>query len=365
MKYVLLGLFILPLVGSAQNQKGPGFEITGTVKGVLENSTVFLTDVNNPPDTLALALVKMGTFVLKGQVPEPSICELNFESAKKRMPVFIGNDKIQVEGNIDELQGLKLTGSSSMDDFVEFQKIFTPYITKINMLGQLQSSAAGISKSDSISRVLTTTIGSAEVLLDQFIEPKKSSYVSPFVLMVFNDVSGDVLLQEKRLNSLSPQVQGGYFGKMLRELIENGKIGAVGTEEIDFTQNDTTGNPITLSSFKGKYVLVDFWASWCHPCRMDNPNVVATYSRFKNKNFTILGVSLDRARDPWVRAISEDNLSWAQVSDLKFWNNEVALKYKIRSIPQNFLVDPNGKIVGRNLHGPELQSKLCELIGCN
>jgi peroxiredoxin len=136
---------------------------------------------------------------------------------------------------------------------------------------------------------------------------------------------------------------------------------------LDFTQPDTTGTPISLSSFRGKYVLVDFWASWCGPCRTENPNVVESYNRFNSKNFTVLGVSLDRPgqKDKWINAIKEDNLTWTHVSDLQFWNNSVAQLYHVGSIPTNFLVDPTGKIVARNLRGPALQEKLCELLGCN
>jgi peroxiredoxin len=142
-------------------------------------------------------------------------------------------------------------------------------------------------------------------------------------------------------------------------------MNAIGTAAIDFTQQDTSGKDVSLSSFKGKYVLIDFWASWCGPCRMENPNVVEAYKKFSNKNFTVLGVSLDRARAPWIQAIKEDNLTWTQVSDLQYWNNAVARLYNIQSIPQNFLIGPDGKIIAKNLRGTALESKLCELLGCN
>ena len=125
--------------------------------------------------------------------------------------------------------------------------------------------------------------------------------------------------------------------------------------------------PVALSSFRGKYVLVDFWASWCGPCRQENPNVVETFNKFNTKNFTVLGVSLDRPgqKSKWIDAIHEDKLTWTHVSDLKFWDNEVAKLYKVQSIPQNILLDPDGKIIAKNLRGPALEAKLCEILGCN
>ena len=139
---------------------------------------------------------------------------------------------------------------------------------------------------------------------------------------------------------------------------------AIGSKEFDFTQNDTTGKPVSLASFKGKYVLVDFWASWCGPCRAENPNVVKAYQKYKDKGFTVLGVSLDgeSTKIAWLKAIDKDGLAWTQVSDLKGWKNEVAKLYDIKSIPQNFLIDPNGVIVGKNLRGDELNKKLASIF---
>ncbi|MBS0011371.1 MAG: TlpA family protein disulfide reductase, partial [Bacteroidales bacterium] len=196
-----------------------------------------------------------------------------------------------------------------------------------------------------------------------FIKSNPASYASPMILRSISyNLTGPEL--ETYVNELDAKLMQTQTIMDLTERIEKLRKVAIGEIAPAFTQNDPEGNPVSLSDVLGpKVLLIDFWAAWCGPCRQENPNVVDVYNEFHDKGFDVLGVSLDRDRDDWLKAIEDDKLTWTNVSDLEFWSNEAAQLYAVNAIPANFLVDSEGRILASNVRGPELRKKVAEYLG--
>ncbi|HEY8398614.1 MAG TPA: TlpA disulfide reductase family protein [Flavihumibacter sp.] len=358
---ICFGTLFFLFAQALQAQQG-NFTIKGSLNGLPDQSIVAISDPDRPTDTLAKSVVKGGSFTLKGSLPDVKLYHISFLPVGLRSILFLQSGNMELEGDINATpMKLQLKGSAPHDDFLVFQQKFEPLFKQY---GQISEAANRYGVNDSLMTIYNQLVVVFKNTATSFAAKYKNSQIAPFMWATLLQLVEDPDLIENSFNSLAPAVKTGFYGRFLEARIAEAKIGRVGTQALDFTQNDPSGKPITLSMFRGKYVLVDFWASWCGPCRVENPNVVRAHDRFKSKNFTVLGVSLDNNRDKWLKAIADDRLDWTHVSDLKHWQNAVAVQYRVQSIPQNLLIDPNGIIIARNLRGEELQMKLCELLGC-
>jgi len=270
----------------------------------------------------------------------------------------------------DSIKKAQITGSQLNIDNIKLQEqLKSINIRGEKLMAEVKAATPEQQKSPAFQSSMQAKYKALQTLqsftLKSFITDNPNSYLSLLALSSVGGPSPDPGEILPLYNSLSQSVRETEAGRVLKSQLDMLKATAVGAVAPDFTQNDVNGTPVKLSSFRGKYVLLDFWASWCGPCRQENPNVVRNYNKYKAKNFTVLGVSLDKAdsKSAWLAAIKNDGLDWTQVSDLKYWNNAVAALYSITSIPQNYLIGPDGKIIAKNLRGEDLDAKLQELFG--
>ena len=369
--------FLLLAAFCIQTNAQEKFTINGDVSKVkLPVAKVYLSYYADGKSTTDSSDVVNGKYNFTGSLGDPLMASLRVKyqedpNAKTIRAVsynrdikqlFLENAKISVVST-DSFANAAIKGSKAHAEFVGWEAMLKE---ENKVSGELNKQYNEFYKQknqpgmDSLDAEFDKLTAIKNVKNKKYLSENPASPIAMFIFRQFvgYDINADEA--EPVFLSLSEKLRSGPAGKEMAEKIEIAKKTGVGRMAMDFTQNDTLGNPVSLSSFKGKYVLIDFWASWCGPCRQENPNVVKAFNNYKEKGFTVLGVSLDQpnAKDKWMKAIHDDNLTWTQVSDLKFWGNAVAVQYGIQAIPQNFLIDPQGKIIGKNLRGEALNKKL-------
>jgi peroxiredoxin len=278
--------------------------------------------------------------------------------------IFLENSDIVVDVHADTLWKPEVTGSDVHDEYMAFEESIDKIYDRLNSLWEeyKQAEASGDTAiASEIEAQMDRVYEGVGETQQKYLEENPASYIAPFIVQSLHyGKEADEI--EEMLNKLDPGLEATTLVNSMRKRVEVLKKVAVGQIAPDFTQNDPEGHPLSLSSLRGNYLLIDFWAAWCGPCRRENPNIVAAYHKFHDRGFDILGVSLDDSREAWMNAIEADGLVWHQVSDVRGWGNEAAQLYGIASIPSSLLLDPEGRIIAKNLRGEELHDKLAELL---
>lgn len=368
MKNIFVSLLIaLPLVGVSQEVP---FTINGKVENTNGNEKAHLYYFVGGATKYQTVDVKNGHFQIEASIPHPVEAWLylahNGENIPPRTPntdrlvMFIepGVTNISVKDSISQAD---LSDSPLYMEFMQYKEIFVDVDAKAQEI-QSEKNAFNRQMYSRTEKVKEEK----SALQETYIKNHPSSILS---LIALKELAGDVIQKPEYVssifNTLSPALRDSDLGKEIATKLHAANSTTVGSIALDFTQSDVDGKLVSLSDFRGKYVLLDFWASWCGPCRAENPNVVAAYAKYKDSNFEVLGVSLDKEADKeaWLKAIEADGLTWTNVSDLKGWQNEAAVLYNIRAVPTTYLIDPEGKIIESNLRGQKLNDKLAELFG--
>ena len=359
-------LLFLSSCGSSDNQ----FELIGNAD-VSDGTMIYVlqADQNNQPYIKDSTSVQSNSFKFKGISSTPQISYIQVQGVNGYVLAILENGDIKANIYKDSISKSKVYGTKSNDDFIKYK---SETKSLVDVMNNISSDAQNAIMSGDVvtAKELEKEYNSKEreVMLYEwdFIVDNLDSYMSALLLEVFmieNKVNKDSIIDV--YESFSNRIKVSDVGKNIADLLSQFEDPIeVGEIAPDFTAPSIDGPDITLSNvlLDNKVTLLDFWAAWCRPCRIENPNLVRLHKKYKDAGFDIIGVSLDRTREQWEQAVIDDNLPWTQVSNLNFWNDPVARRYSIRAIPQSYLLNKDGLVMGKNLRGQELEDRILSLL---
>jgi peroxiredoxin len=370
MNKILVALAAIVLLAAcktkdANNLEGGTVKLKGTIKGMDTGWLEMLVPSRENQKVDSIKIVK-AAFEYKLDVKEPDLLVMRVAGTQGGELAFWADPgTVTITANKDSMWSSKIEAGPTQVLYKEVETKVKTIMDKGQALYPAYMAAQQSQNMAEMQRIqgqLELLQEESKVFVIDYAKKHKGSVLSAYLGLVYLGQPGSETAMKNLYDSLAPGVQKTFFGKKMNEIVAAAVATSEGAPAPEFMMNDVNDKPVSLSSLKGQVVLIDFWASWCAPCREENPNVVKAYNAYKDKGFTVLGVSLDKGKEEWVKAIADDKLTWTHVSDLKYWDNAAAKLYKVQSIPANFLLDKEGRIIGRDLRGPALEAKLAEVM---
>ena len=356
---------IVALLASCKPEVKNAFVIDGTVDTTVSGYVLLQKRVEGPMVTIdSVQLTEKGTFRFEGTVGYPEVYYLNIPSTRSSVPFFIEPAPIIVNIITKDIDKTKITGSKTQteyDAYLDKLDLFSKKIRDNYQLYNMAQEAGETEKVKYFDSLITVLDNERTQFSKDYVLQNKSSFISPYIIYR-NSYAYELEELETALGGFDTALSHSVYTGFAEDYLATLKRVAIGKPYVPFSMPDSAGTAVALSDQVGKgYLLVDFWASWCAPCREENPNLVKLYSEYHERGFDIFGVSFDTKRDRWLQAIEDDGLTWGHVSDLKGWENAAGKLYGIRSIPSNVLLDSNGVIIAKNLRGDDLRARLAEI----